>query len=227
VRKKPQQKKNPKEKKNPKQRKNPLAQKKPTGEKKPPAKGKEKSQTGPKGEPPAKKKKVSKPDEKDKSKEKGKKTKKLPKGKQAKLQLAKQKALAIQKVIKKGKRSKIQKKVHYNVRFRRPRTKTLPRNPKYPRKSFPKKNPLHEYSIVQYPVTSESAMQQIENNSTLVFIVDRRAKKRQIKLSVEKLYQIKAAKVNTLIRPDGLKKAYVRLSPEYDALEVANKIGMI
>jgi len=70
-------------------------------------------------------------------------------------------------------------------------------------------------------------MQQIENNSTLVFIVDRRANKRQIKASVEKLYQIKAAKVNTLIRPDGLKKAYVRLSPDFDALEVANKIGMI
>jgi large subunit ribosomal protein L23Ae len=70
-------------------------------------------------------------------------------------------------------------------------------------------------------------MQQIENNSTLVFIVDRRATKGQIKLSVEKLYQIKAAKVNTLIRPDGQKKAYIRLSPEYDALEVANKLGMI
>lgn len=36
-----------------------------------------------------------------------------------------------------------------------------------------------------------------------------------------------ADKVNTLIRPDGQKKAYVRLTADYDALDVANKIGII
>ena len=30
-----------------------------------------------------------------------------------------------------------------------------------------------------------------------------------------------------LCRPDGLKKAYVRLTTDYDALDVANKIGII
>jgi large subunit ribosomal protein L23Ae len=49
----------------------------------------------------------------------------------------------------------------------------------------------------------------------------------QIKLAVKKLYEIDAFKVNTLIRPDGLKKAYVRLSDDFDALDVANKIGII
>ena len=29
------------------------------------------------------------------------------------------------------------------------------------------------------------------------------------------------------LRPDGLKKAYVRLTADYDALDVANKIGVI
>ena len=33
--------------------------------------------------------------------------------------------------------------------------------------------------------------------------------------------------VNTLVRPTGDKKAYVRLAPDYDALDVANKIGII
>ena len=28
-------------------------------------------------------------------------------------------------------------------------------------------------------------------------------------------------------RPDGTKKAYVRLTPDFDALDVANKIGII
>ena len=40
-------------------------------------------------------------------------------------------------------------------------------------------------------------------------------------------YDIQCQKVNTLIRPDGLKKAYVRLTQDYDALDVANRIGII
>ena len=48
-----------------------------------------------------------------------------------------------------------------------------------------------------------------------------------IQQSVKKLYDIDVSKVNTLIRPDGRKKAYVKLAPDYDALDVANKIGII
>jgi large subunit ribosomal protein L23Ae len=139
----------------------------------------------------------------------------------------KAKALAVQKSIKKGTHSSKHKKVRHSVHFRRPKTKELARKPKYPRRSFPRKNPLTQYSILKHPLATESAMQQIENNSTLVFIVDQRANKKQIRDAVSKMYEIQAAKVNTLIRPDGQKKAYVRLTPDYDALEIANKIGII
>ncbi len=70
-------------------------------------------------------------------------------------------------------------------------------------------------------------MKKIEDNNTLVFLCDPTATKRQIKGAVSALYEIKAAKVNTLIRPDGVKKAYVRLTGDYDALDVANRIGII
>ncbi|EPQ02828.1 60S ribosomal protein L23a [Myotis brandtii] len=70
-------------------------------------------------------------------------------------------------------------------------------------------------------------MKKIEDNNTLVFIVDVKANTHQIKQAVKKLYDIDVAKVNTLIRPDGKKKAYVRLAPDYDALDVSNKIGII
>ena len=43
-------------------------------------------------------------------------------------------------------------------------------------------------------------MKKIEDNNTLVFIVDVRANKPQIKASVKKLYDIDVSKVNTLIR---------------------------
>ncbi|CAD7679236.1 unnamed protein product [Nyctereutes procyonoides] len=116
--------------------------------------------------------------------------------------------------------------------FRRPKTLRLRRQPKYPRKSTPRRNKLDHYAIIKFPLTTESAMKKIEDNNTLVFIVDVKANKHQITKAnshqaVKKLYDIDVAKVNTLIRPDGDKKAYVQLAPDYDALDVANKIGII
>lgn len=70
-------------------------------------------------------------------------------------------------------------------------------------------------------------MKKIEDNNTLVFIVDVRADKKKIKDAVKKMYDIQTKKVNTLITPKGQKKAYVRLTADYDALDVANKIGII
>lgn len=50
------------------------------------------------------------------------------------------------------------------------------------------------------PLNTESAMKKIEEHNTLVFVVDIRSNKRQIKDAVKKLYDVQAAKVNTLIR---------------------------
>lgn len=44
---------------------------------------------------------------------------------------------------------------------------------------------------------------------------------------MKKLHDLDLAKVNTLTRPDGEEKAYVQLAPDYDALDVANKIGIV
>ena len=60
-----------------------------------------------------------------------------------------------------------------------------------------------------------------------MFIVDVKVNKHWIKQAVKKLYDLDVAKVNILIRPDREKKAYVWLAPDYDALDVANKIGII
>lgn len=54
--------------------------------------------------------------------------------------------------------------------------------------------------VLKYPLTTESAMKKIEDNNTLVFIVDIRADKRKIKDAVKKMYDIQTRKVNTLIR---------------------------
>lgn len=83
------------------------------------------------------------------------------------------------------------------------------------------------HSILKYPLTTESAMKKIEDNNTLVFIVDLRSNKRQIKQAIHAMYDVEVQKVNTLIRPDGQKKAYVRVKKDQDALDIASKINII
>merc|ERR1711944_183967 len=138
-----------------------------------------------------------------------------------------QKAQKVQRKVVKGTHGTRVKKVRTTVQFSRPRTFRPARKPKYPRKSAPARNRLDAYNIIKHPLTTESAMKKIEDNNTLVFITNIKANKHQLKSAVKKLYDINVAKVNTLIRPDGQKKAYVRLAPDYDALDVANKIGII
>ncbi len=82
------------------------------------------------------------------------------------------------------------------------------------------------YSIVIQPVMSESAFEMLERENKLTFIVHRSANKPQIKWAVQKLYEVKVEKVNTLILPDGRKKAYVRLSPESNATDVATRLNI-
>ena len=120
-------------------------------------------------------------------------------------------------------------RVHTKVHFFRPKTLRLPRKPVVVKKAAvkTKTNIIKAYDIIKHPLTRETAMKQIEENNTLVFIVSLKANKRDIKSAVKSLYDIQAAKVNTLIRPDGLKKAYVRLTPDYEASEVASKLGII
>merc|ERR1712018_766552 len=138
-----------------------------------------------------------------------------------------QKAQKVQKKVVKGTHGTRVKKVRTAVQFKRPRTFRPSRKPKYPRKSIPARNKLDAHNIIKNPVTTESAMKKIEDNNTLVFLCNVKANKYQIKSAVKKLYDINVSKVNTLIRPDGQKKAYIRLSPDFDALDVANKIGII
>lgn len=130
------------------------------------------------------------------------------------------------KVLKGGHHTRT-RKVRTSVRFHRPRTQRGGAAPKYMRRSVPRRNRMDAFNIIKYPLTTESAMKKIEDNNTLVFIVHLQANKHHIKAAVKKMYDINVAKVNTLIRPDGKKKAYVRLARDYDALDVANKIGII
>ena len=83
---------------------------------------------------------------------------------------------------------------------------------------------MDPYQIVKRPLITEKGMRSNEEHNTVVFQVDKRANKLQVKYAVETLFQVKVLRVNTLNlegkkkrvrmregkRPDW-KKAYVTL----------------
>jgi large subunit ribosomal protein L23 len=67
----------------------------------------------------------------------------------------------------------------------------------------------------------------IENENKIVFMVDRRSTKKDISYAIEKLYEVKVDRINTLIARNNKKKAFIKLKAEYDATDLAVKLGLL
>merc|ERR1712080_276398 len=131
-----------------------------------------------------------------------------------------QQASAAAKATLRGVNSHKVRKVRTSTTFHLPKTLKLSRSPAYPRRSIPRQPRFDASKVIIHPLNAESAMKMIEENNTLVFIVDTKSNKRQIKAALKTLYDVET-KLNTLIRPDGSKKAFARLTPDVDALDIA------
>jgi large subunit ribosomal protein L23 len=81
--------------------------------------------------------------------------------------------------------------------------------------------------IISYPLMTESASLMVEKDNKLIFIVNLKAGKADIKKAVEELYEVKVSKVNLQITNQGVKKAYVKLTEEFKASDVAIKLGIL
>ncbi|MDR2700153.1 MAG: 50S ribosomal protein L23 [Nitrososphaerota archaeon] len=81
--------------------------------------------------------------------------------------------------------------------------------------------------IISYPLMTESASIMVEKDNKLIFIVNLKAGKADIKKAVEELYAVKVSKVNLQITNQGTKKAYVKLTEEFKASDVAIKLGIL
>jgi large subunit ribosomal protein L23 len=81
--------------------------------------------------------------------------------------------------------------------------------------------------VIFYPLMTESASLMVEKDNKLIFIINIKAGKNDVKRAVEQLYEVKVDKITTLITPQGEKKAFVKLAPEYKASDVAIKLGIL
>jgi len=81
--------------------------------------------------------------------------------------------------------------------------------------------------VVRYPLLSEDAVTLLEAENKITFIVDARCDKHDIKRAIEELYEVKVDRVRTLITPEGDKKAFVKLTPDFKAADLAVRLGIL
>ncbi|QIW23290.1 50S ribosomal protein L23 [Sulfolobus sp. S-194] len=81
--------------------------------------------------------------------------------------------------------------------------------------------------IIKEFLTTEKAIKLIESQNTLTIIVNKEATKADIKREIEKMFNVKVDKVNTLITIRGEKKAYVKLKKEFNASDIAHRLGIL
>ena len=85
---------------------------------------------------------------------------------------------------------------------------------------------MDPFDVIKAPVVTEKTVRLIEEENKLVFYVDRRATKQDIKRAMKELFDVEVEKVNTSITPKGEKKAYVKLKEGYDASKIAASLGI-
>ena len=82
-------------------------------------------------------------------------------------------------------------------------------------------------NIIHYPLSTEKTIRLMESENKLVFVVERKAKKHEIKKALEDLYNVKINSINTLITPSGKKRAYVKFDEDSPAIDLATKLGLM
>ncbi len=82
------------------------------------------------------------------------------------------------------------------------------------------------YNIFKRPVVTENTFSIIEEQNKLVFIVDRTINKMQIKEAFQKIFNVKVERVHSLITPQGEKKAFIKIAPEFSASDIAINLGI-
>ncbi|KAL6561683.1 hypothetical protein OROMI_017284 [Orobanche minor] len=107
------------------------------------------------------------------------------------------------------------------------KTSRKEKNPKMLSSSAAQTKMLDHFAVLRYPLRTESAMKAMMEYNTLVFVVEKRCDKNNIKDAVQTIFKVRAKKVNTLIMPNGNKKAYIMLATEFKAMDLAKNIKIL
>lgn len=86
---------------------------------------------------------------------------------------------------------------------------------------------MDSYKTVKYPLSTEKSIRLMESENKLIFVVDNKATKKEIKKAIEEMFKVDVDKVNTFVNVDGEKRAYVKFSAKNPAIDIATQMGLI
>lgn len=78
-----------------------------------------------------------------------------------------------------------------------------------------------------YPLSTEKALNMIDKNNTVSYVVDIRSSKSDIRKEFEETFGVKVKSVNTEITMNNSKRAYIRLKEGFKASDVARKLKLV
>lgn len=86
---------------------------------------------------------------------------------------------------------------------------------------------MRPQEIILYPLTTERSVKMIQEENKLLFIVQRKADKKEIARAVKELYEVEVEEVRTSIDRRGRKRALVKLKEGYRASDIAVRLGIL
>lgn len=85
---------------------------------------------------------------------------------------------------------------------------------------------MKEYKIIKHPLSTEKSIRLMEAENKLIFVVDKKATKSEIKNAIKKIFKADAISVNTHVI-NGEKRAYIQFSMETPAIDIATQLGLM
>jgi large subunit ribosomal protein L23 len=85
---------------------------------------------------------------------------------------------------------------------------------------------MSTHDVIKHPHVTEKAMDKMDFQNKLLFIVHVDATKAEISDAIEAQFDVTVENVTSMVTMDGNKKAEVTLSEADDAQEVASRIGV-
>lgn len=85
---------------------------------------------------------------------------------------------------------------------------------------------MESLQVIKYPLATEKSIRLMEAENKLIFVVDAKATRPDIKKAVEDVFKVKVDKVNVYTMK-GQRRAYVKFAKENPAIDIATNLGLM
>lgn len=126
-------------------------------------------------------------------------------------------------MVKLTKSDKMQQKAEINAKEKAAEKEV----PKTKKENIETHATIADLEVVLYPLVTEKAVNMIDAENKITFIVANNTDKKKVKEIIERIYGVKVAKINMVRDMKGRKKAIVKLKKEFKANDLATKLKIL